>query len=165
MITAGDITGSIAILQSLPISVAGRNRSAAAYAELGRYDEAADALLAAARDPAENRSMIEDAARLIRSAPQKTSAPQALPVLEGALSFVYAHVGAEDRLMDVLEREVENRELDSAIDVLWRPTAAALRKTERFEKFIRDAGLVEYWRESGWPDLCKPTTGENFECN
>jgi hypothetical protein len=30
---------------------------------------------------------------------------------------------------------------------------------------MRKAGIVDYWRAKGWPDLCHPTTGEDFESN
>jgi hypothetical protein len=48
---------------------------------------------------------------------------------------------------------------------LWLPEYAPLRKTERFKAFMRKSGLVDYWRAKGWPDLCHPTTGDDFECN
>jgi hypothetical protein len=28
-----------------------------------------------------------------------------------------------------------------------------------------NAGYVDYWRARGWPDLCHPTTGDDFVCN
>jgi hypothetical protein len=30
--------------------------------------------------------------------------------------------------------------------------------------FVRNAGLVEYWRAKGWPDFCRPTTAGDFTC-
>jgi hypothetical protein len=30
---------------------------------------------------------------------------------------------------------------------------------------LRNIGLVDYWKARGWPDLCRPTTGNDFECN
>lgn len=34
-----------------------------------------------------------------------------------------------------------------------------------FVKTAQDMKLVAYWRNKGWPDLCRPTTGEDFVCN
>jgi hypothetical protein len=48
---------------------------------------------------------------------------------------------------------------------LWHPSYAPVRKTEGFKSFAREAGFVEYWRAKGWPDVCHPTTGDDFECN
>jgi hypothetical protein len=36
---------------------------------------------------------------------------------------------------------------------------------KRFQKCARAAGLVDYRRAKGWPDLFHPTTGDDFECN
>jgi len=80
--------------------------------------------------------------------------------------LVYAHVGALDRVLEYPERAVEIGFLEvTAIYPLWLPEYAGLRKSERFKKFARDAGFVEYWRARGWPDLCRPTTCDQFECD
>ncbi|MCH7829488.1 MAG: hypothetical protein IIB75_02870 [Proteobacteria bacterium] len=35
--------------------------------------------------------------------------------------------------------------------------------SERFPAFVEAVGLVEYWREVGWPEACQPQ-GESFAC-
>ena len=47
---------------------------------------------------------------------------------------------------------------------LWHPSYAPVRKTERFKTFVRQTGLVEYWRARGWPEFCHPTIGDDFVC-
>jgi hypothetical protein len=42
--------------------------------------------------------------------------------------------------------------------------SSPVRKTDRFKKFVRDAGLVDYWRVRGWPDLCHPVGAGDFAC-
>ena len=42
---------------------------------------------------------------------------------------------------------------------------APVRKTERFKAFVRNAGLVDYWRARGWPDLCRPMGADDFVCD
>ena len=42
---------------------------------------------------------------------------------------------------------------------------APVRKTERFKAFVRNAGLVDYWRAKGWPDLCRPMGADDFVCD
>jgi hypothetical protein len=45
----------------------------------------------------------------------------------------------------------------------WFESQAGLRATPAFRRFVREVGLVDYWRERGWPDLCRPR-GEDFDC-
>jgi hypothetical protein len=30
---------------------------------------------------------------------------------------------------------------------------------------MRDTGLVDYWRASGWADLCRPVRADDFVCD
>jgi hypothetical protein len=145
----------------------GRNVALArAYAEEGRFSDAADTLLAMQTNLV-SRQSIENAARIIRSAPAKVGAPLSLPLLESAnLSFVYAHVGAAERLMDMIERGRDDAlDVGALIPTLWLRTHADLRDTGRFKTFVRSVGLVDYWRARGWPDLCRPVGVDDFECD
>ena len=47
---------------------------------------------------------------------------------------------------------------------LWWPTPSSVRKTERFKALVHKAGMVDYWRAHGWPDLCHPTAADDFVC-
>ena len=38
------------------------------------------------------------------------------------------------------------------------------RKTERFKPLVQDIGLVDYWRERGWGDYCRPLGDDDFVC-
>jgi TolB-like protein/DNA-binding winged helix-turn-helix (wHTH) protein len=55
---------------------------------------------------------------------------------------------------------------DGAVDegLLWRPVLREVRKLPGFKRLVRREGLVDYWRAIGWPDLCRPTVGDDFEC-
>ncbi len=48
--------------------------------------------------------------------------------------------------------------------LLWRPALRDVRKLPGFDALVAREGLVEYWQEKGWPDLCRPTGGDAFEC-
>jgi hypothetical protein len=52
-----------------------------------------------------------------------------------------------------------------ALRMVWHEFNAPVRKTERFNKLMRDAGVVDYWRARGWPDLCRPVGVDDFECS
>jgi hypothetical protein len=51
------------------------------------------------------------------------------------------------------------------IYALWRPVYRDMRKLPRFKQFVRDIGLVDYWREYGWADFCRPMGENDFECD
>ena len=167
----GQSKATIPILEAAPAGIAGggfRNvLLAMAYAAVGRYGQAADTLLLIpAANPAVSRQSVEDAARLLRTAPAKAKAPEALPALEGEVNFVYAYVGAMDRILEYPERLLELHDVGRVgIAPLWHPDYAPLRKTERFKALMRKAGLVDYWRARGWPDLCRPMGADDFVCD
>jgi hypothetical protein len=48
---------------------------------------------------------------------------------------------------------------------IWRPVYRDMRKLPRFKQFVRDIGLVDYWREYGWADFCRPMGENDFECD
>jgi hypothetical protein len=163
----GHSAASIPILEALPSSAVGgglRNVVLArAYAEEGRYAVAADTLLLITEGSFYLRSA-QDAARLLRSAPTKVNAPESLPRLDSELGFVYAHVGALDRLLEPNERTLDI-DYNVGASALWHPSFADLRKTERFKTFVRKAGLVDYWKAHGWPNLCRPVGSDDFVCD
>ena len=47
---------------------------------------------------------------------------------------------------------------------LWTTPYSSVRTLPGFKQLLRDAGVVDYWRQTGrWGDFCKPV-GEDFEC-
>jgi TolB-like protein/DNA-binding SARP family transcriptional activator len=134
------------------------------YAAAGRYDDAVDAILAI---PAARflPGTIENAVRLLRTVPATETSPQILPRL-GILGFIYKYVGTPDRALEFNERNSEVGTSSAIVAaMLWHPSYSAIRKTERFKTYVRKAGLVDYWRARGWPDLCRPVGTVDFECN
>ena len=144
----GQSQATIPLLEPIPPDAAGgflRNvRLARAYAVAGRYNDAADTLLLITGNQVSRKS-VEDAARLLRRAPTKVVEP--LPYLPDEMNFVYAYVGAPNRVLDNPERFVEIGNASSNPGrALWLPLYASVRKTERFKAYVRKAGLVDYWR-------------------
>jgi len=167
MLQNGRDAAGIAILEALPPNAAGglaRNTVLAeAYAQQGRFAEAADTLLLTTGNVVPRRA-VEDAARLLRNAPTKVVALGSLPVLPSGLDFVYAYVGAPERLLEWNERALEI-DYNLGVGALWLPVAAPLRTMERFKAYVRKAGLVDHWRARGWPDLCHPIGADDFVCD
>jgi TolB-like protein len=48
---------------------------------------------------------------------------------------------------------------------IWLPIMQETRKTTRFKEFVKEIGLVDYWKEYGWPDLCRPVGDDDFVCD
>src|SRR5262245_19771353 len=167
MWTAGQRDDALSIMEAMPPDAFGgfyRNVVLAeAYTTLGRFAEAADKLLLITGNQVSRRS-VKDAARLLRS--RKAKVPDALPQLEGDLNFVYAYVGATERLMDFPERTRAIGFPGSTANYkLWFPENAPLRKTGPFKAYVRACGMVDYWRARGWPDLCRPVSEDDFVCD
>ena len=147
---------------------AGNNVALAVYYALEtRYPEAIDALTKAvtqAPSPALAKQR-KDALQLLRSAPGPAPAPEKLPRL-GSREIFYMTVGAPGRVLEYEEANLRSGYLGLAeMADLWAPIFAPVRKTERFKKFVRDAGMVEYWHAKGWPPQCHATTSDDFVCS
>lgn len=46
----------------------------------------------------------------------------------------------------------------------WFANASDFRKDPRFSELVRDVGLLSFWQQHGWPDLCEPS-GESVICH
>jgi TolB-like protein len=138
------------------------------YASMGRYDEAADTLLDLPTGPdapqgSDAPGTIEEAIRLLRSRTNSATAP-ASPRL-GRLGFVYVYVGDPEQVLEFYEDNAASGYFSSAaLSRVWHPSYAPARRSERFKALMRRAGLVDYWRARGWPDLCRPVGADDFEC-
>jgi adenylate cyclase len=160
----GQVNESIALLEGVHDPRCGYfSLLAQTYAMAGRYDDAANAILSGCRNTFGDPKASEEAASLIRSAPTKVNDPASLPALHVWLSFVYGFVGTPERIMDYPERElaVDNQ----GFNAVFAATFIPVRKTERFKTYVRNVGLVDYWKARGWPELCKPVGANNFECS
>ncbi len=76
------------------------------------------------------------------------------------------YLGEIDLAHEAARRSVEDRSF-WALDVLApdaSPYMAQFRADPRFQQLVRDAGLLDYWRSTGWPDLCGPE-GERVVCS
>jgi tetratricopeptide (TPR) repeat protein len=135
------------------------------HAAMGHYDEAVDALQDSriAVPPA----MSDAAVDILRRAKAATAPPQSLPRL-GTLSFAYLYAGVPERSLESYEDWAKagffaTGGADNAL--LWHPSYAPARKTERFKAFARATGYVEYWRAKGWPEFCRPIGADDFVCD
>ena len=157
----GQDDAALAILRTIgaPAGLISRIQAAA-----GRFAEAADTLLSGPLGPPVPPEMRDEAVRLLRLAPATVASSGNLKRL-GALEFVYLYVGAPAQVLEYYETNIEAGWVNVAHRFLSHPTFGPARRTERYKAYARKAGLVEYWRAKGWPEFCRPTTGDDFECN
>ena len=79
---------------------------------------------------------------------------------------MYLYVGAPERALEYYEGNLKIGDLLGAnLTAVWAEPYRSIRKTERFKAFVRDAGMVDYWRARGWPDLCRPVGADDFVCD
>jgi len=161
MAMGGQTDEAITMLKPSPC---GGVELASIYAVQGRYSEAADALDSLPRD-AFVPATVDAAVRLLRTAPRKEASLQTLPAL-GLFSWVFLYTGAPDRALDYREDSLKiGNALVATLPSMWGQPYASIRKTERFKSFVRKAGLVDYWRAKGWPDLCRLQGADDFVCD
>jgi DNA-binding winged helix-turn-helix (wHTH) protein/Flp pilus assembly protein TadD len=65
--------------------------------------------------------------------------------------------------LDLLAQGLANNWI--SLYILWLPVFDDLRKEEGFKDLLRTSGIVDYWRKNGWPQICQPTTGAEFDCD
>jgi adenylate cyclase len=161
----GQNDAALALLKDTPGWIP-RAETARIYASMGRYSEAADAEfeISSMSVPTGTAAIATESARLLRMAPAKVASPPDLLRLE-YMGWVYLHIGAPGRALEQYEKEGEAGFFSlPSISVLWHPSYAPVRKTERFKDYVRKAGLVDYWRVKGWPEFCRPKGADNFVC-
>jgi TolB-like protein len=171
MLLAGDFVGAQRQFEkaaSLGAVFAGVVSLPQALYDGGHPDQA----LAAARRGYERIGLGARHAELIHAAildPTRRSAARD-EIMSAPRDFYSASMRIYD-LMRIGEFELAVSEALTAPDAVprdllfcvWHKTGAPLRRTQAFKRFAREAGLVAYWQERGWPDKCRPR-GDDFDC-
>jgi TolB-like protein len=78
------------------------------------------------------------------------------------LAVWVAYCGDTEFAMDLLE---ESFTIDySRQNFIWLPLMHKVRQLPRFKEYMRGIGLVDFWNQFGWPDLCRPLDNGDFVC-
>jgi tetratricopeptide (TPR) repeat protein len=88
-------------------------------------------------------------------------ANQAATVL-ASLSAWAAHFGDDKLALELLSRSLHGSALNTYL--AWLPVFHNVRALPEFRQLLRDLGLVDYWRTTGWPDVCRPVGADDFTC-
>ena len=81
----------------------------------------------------------------------------------GLVAMWAAYFGDMEFAMEILEKSANI--YCANVVYFWAPVMREIRQTSRFKEFVREIGLIDYWKEYGWPDLCRPLGKDDFECD
>ena len=76
-----------------------------------------------------------------------------------------AQIGQVERAASVVLQPVKDNW--SVILRFWLsdPAASLLRQSKAFRQALGDLGLLDFYRQYGWPDLCRPVGEDDFICD
>jgi DNA-binding winged helix-turn-helix (wHTH) protein/TolB-like protein len=78
-------------------------------------------------------------------------------------SAIAAYSGEHEQAVEFMREGLEDAWL--GFQWLWLPVFDGTRRTRAFRDLLADSGIVEFWRQHGWPQVCRPTHGESFVCD
>jgi DNA-binding winged helix-turn-helix (wHTH) protein/TolB-like protein len=73
-----------------------------------------------------------------------------------------AYFKQNDMAMDLLRTGLQDNWINTY--VVWLPVFDDVRRSEAFGQFVEQIGFVDYWRQQGWPQVCKPV-GNAISCD
>lgn len=78
------------------------------------------------------------------------------------IALLAAYFGDPEFAFEVFSKEIYNTTI--RFFALWYPVMSDVRKLPEFRQFARDVNLLDYWRDYGWADYCRPISLEEFVC-
>ena len=90
-------------------------------------------------------------------------ADPSLQIRGATFSLFAAHFGDEALSAGAL-REGLRWDARSGLKLAWIPLMQRVRRHPDFKALMRELGLVEYWRQAGWPEHCRALGADDFEC-
>jgi TolB-like protein len=87
----------------------------------------------------------------------------AMPMGRIIIAALAAFLGDQQLAMRAIKASLD--ETTFPISFIWQPVFRDVRQLDEFKDYMREIGLVEYWRQYGWPDLCQPVREDDFECS
>ena len=85
------------------------------------------------------------------------------PIPESGLFTLYLYIGKPKLAMDIALKNIDSDDLNLDPSDLWSLEGAPLRRLPGFSQLVEKLGLVDYWKQYGWPDDCRPV-GQAIQC-
>jgi hypothetical protein len=76
------------------------------------------------------------------------------PAASVGLSTWAAYFGDEQMALTLLRRATTESAM--LMFLAWLPVFDDVRQSPGFKDLLREIGLVDYWRATGWPGVCRP---------
>jgi DNA-binding winged helix-turn-helix (wHTH) protein/TolB-like protein len=102
----------------------------------------------------------ERLARLHRAATQPEYAD---PAAKGYLATFAASLNDTQLASDLLGEAMTEQALLAYL--AWLPVFDEVRQAPGFKPLLEKVGLVDYWRKTGWPDVCHAVGPSDFACD
>lgn len=87
--------------------------------------------------------------------------PAASPLTLSIIAQYLAYHGDPQAALEITRRERVGVDLP----VLFSPLMREVRRLPEFKDAAREFGLVDYWREFAFADVCRPLGEDDFECD
>jgi adenylate cyclase len=79
------------------------------------------------------------------------------------IALIAAYFGDPELSLDARKKAVRLHSM--GLQFIWIPVMKEVRQLPRFKELMKEIGLLDYWKEYGWPDLCHPVGDGDFECD
>jgi tetratricopeptide (TPR) repeat protein len=87
------------------------------------------------------------------------------PVASSQLALWSAAFGEPELALEILRGDTDVTRRVVTVMALWRPIMSEVRRLPGFKDLVRDWGFVDYWKQYGWGDHCRPLPDDDFECS
>ncbi len=67
--------------------------------------------------------------------------------------------------MASLTSSAEDEALLGYLYRMWEPRFTIYRNSKVFKDFLRKVGIIDYYRDNRWPDMCRPVGDNDFVCD
>jgi tetratricopeptide (TPR) repeat protein len=102
----------------------------------------------------------DEALRVLR----RIAADKPNPILIGGMALWAAYFGDTKLSLELLRDPTQSVSRANQALTFWRPIMHNVRQQPAFKDLLHEVGLVDYWREFGWGEHCKPVGKDDFEC-